>query len=150
MRSSCPEVGEPPRAPAWPRLRRRDCAGWPSWAAAPSRDGSAADRADSAWAEAGAEAAGRDDSGAEAGADEGPEEDGADAADGADGLEEPPERTAVMASTSWLLRIAPAPLMPSPPAICFSSGSSIPARPEARRREPAAGASAVLVEESVT
>jgi hypothetical protein len=42
-----------------------------------------------------------------------------------------------MASTSWLLRMLPTPLIPSPPASCFSSGSSIPARPVPRRLPPA-------------
>ena len=43
----------------------------------------------------------------------------------------PPAWAALIASTSWLLRMPPAPLMPRPPAICLSSGSSMPESPAA-------------------
>ena len=50
-----------------------------------------------------------------------------------------------MASISWLLRMPPTPLMPNPPAICLSSGRSMPESPAARRlAPPATGASALL------
>jgi hypothetical protein len=43
---------------------------------------------------------------------------------------------AEIASTSWLLRIRPVPLMPRPEATAWSSGSSMVERPPLRLRVP--------------
>jgi hypothetical protein len=55
----------------------------------------------------------------------------------------PPFCAAWIASISWPLRMRPVPLMPSPPATCWSSASTMPESPlPLRRRVPLAGASA--------
>jgi hypothetical protein len=53
-----------------------------------------------------------------------------------------------MASTSWAFFIPLMPLIPRPPAICFSSGSSLPLSPPDERLErvpPAAAEAAAVV-----
>jgi hypothetical protein len=45
-------------------------------------------------------------------------------------LDGEPERAASMASTSWLLRIRPVPVMPSPEAMVCNSDKTLPDKPD--------------------